>query len=216
MKQLVTLFFILVVSGIANAQSTGHLHYEMEFSGDNPAIAWAPPMDGSTMDLYFMPEKTKLEMAFGTFIKTITTIDVKTQKGLMLMELMGNKSASEINLSDDNTENTTEPKTIVTNETKSIIGYNCTKIIVQEENGSETILWVTKELEVPLKGQKQFGNTQIEGIPLESTTLNNESTIHFKATKFEGNVKANTFSMEIPEGYTLITEEELKNMGTGF
>lgn len=217
MKQLVTLFFILVVSGIANAQSAGHLHYEMEFSSDNPDMAMAlPMMVGSTMDLYFMPEKSKLEMAMGTFMKTITTVDVKTQKGLMLMEIMGSKSATEINLSNANAENATEPKTIVTNETKSIIGYNCTKIIVQGEDGSETTLWVTNELEAPLKEQKYFGNTEIEGVPLEFTTLNKEMTIHFTATKYDGNVDANTFSMEIPEGYTMITEEEMKNMGQGF
>ena len=73
----------------------------------------------------------------GTFMKMNTTVDVKTQKGLLLMEVMGSKRASEINLSDDNTENTTAPKTIVTNETKTIIGYKCTKIIAQGEDGSE-------------------------------------------------------------------------------
>ncbi len=217
MKQLLTLFFILVVSGIANAQSTGHLHYEMEFSSDNPDMATAlPMMAGSTMDLYFMPEKSKLEMVMGTFMKMNTTVDVKTQKGLMLMEVMGNKSATEINLSNANAENATEPKTIVTNETKSIIGYNCTKIIVQGEDGSEVTLWVTKELVAPLKGQKQFGNTEIEGVPLEFNAINNGMTVHFTATKFDGNVNANTFNLEIPEGYTMVTEEELKNMGQGF
>ena len=77
-------------------------------------------------------------------------------------------------------------------------------------------LWVTKELVAPLKGQKQFGNTEIEGVPLEFNAINNGMTVHFTATKFDGNINANIFSMEIPEGYTMVTEEELKNMGQGF
>lgn len=214
MKQLLTLLLIVVLSAMAKAQTTGHLQYEMEFSSDNPDMAMAlPMMAGSTMDLYFMPEKSKLEMVMGTFMKMNTTVDVKTQKGLMLMEVMGNKSATEINLSNANAENATEPKIVVTNETKTIIGYNCTKIIVQGEDGSEATLWVTKELMAALKGQKQFGNTEIEGVPLEFNAINNGMTVHFTATKFDGNVDANIFSMEVPQGYTIVTEEELKSMG---
>lgn len=214
MKQLLTLLLIVVLTAMAKAQTTGHLQYEMEFSSDNPDMAMAlPMMAGSTMDLYFMPEKSKLEMVMGTFMKMNTTVDVKTQKGLMLMEVMGNKSATEINLSNANAENATEPKIVVTNETKTIIGYNCTKIIVQGEDGSEATLWVTKELMAALKGQKQFGNTEIEGVPLEFNAINNGMTVHFTATKFDGNVDANIFSMEVPQGYTIVTEEELKSMG---
>ena len=217
MKQLLTLFFIVVTSAMTKAQTTGHLQYEMEFSSDNPDMAMAlPMMAGSKMDLYFMPEKSRLEMVMGRFMKMNSTVDVNTQKGMLLMEVMGNKTATEINLSNAIAENTTEPKTTVTNETKTIIGFNCTKIIVQGEDGSEATLWVTKELMAALKGQKQFGNTEIEGVPLEFYTLTNGMTIHFTATNFDGNVNANIFSMEIPEGYKMVTEEELKNMGKGF
>ena len=214
MKQLLTLLLIFAISAMTKAQTAGHLQYEMEFSSDNPDMAMAlPMMAGSTMDLYFMPEKSKLEMVMGTFMKMNTTVDVKTQKGLMLMEVMGNKTATEINISNANAENATEPKIVVTNETKTIIGYNCTKIIVQGEDGSEVTLWVTKELMAALKGQKQFGNNEIEGVPLEFNAINNGMTVHFTATKFDANVDANIFSMEVPQGYTIVTEEELKSMG---
>lgn len=126
----------------------------------------------------------------------------------------GYKTATEINLSNSSTaENAAYPKIIVGNETKTIIGFNCTKISTKGEDGAEATLWVTKELIAPLKGQQQFGNIEIEGVPLEFSTINNGMTIHFIATKFDANVDPNVFSMEIPQGYTIVTEEELKNMG---
>lgn len=218
MKQLLILLFFLAVSGMAKAQHTGHLQYKMEFSSDNPDMAMTlPMMAGSKMDLYFMPEKSKIEMIMGTFMKLNTTVDLKKQKGLMLMEIMGNKTATELDISNaNNPENTSNPKIIVTNETKTIIGFNCAKIIAQDGDGSEVTLWVTKELQATLNGQKQFGNTKIEGVPLEFSTLNNGMTIHFIATKFDAHVDANIFSLQIPQGYTIVTEEELKNMGSGF
>lgn len=218
MKHLLLSILFLAVVGTSIAQKTGQISYSMDFSSDNPDMAMAlPMMQGSTMELYFMPEKSKINMTMGTFMKMNTIADVKANKGLMLMEVMGNKTATELSsLSKGEKEEAADaPKIEVTSETKEIIGYKCTKTVARDADGNETIMWIATDLKASLKGQQQFGSSKIEGVPLEFTTVNNGMTIHFIATKFTKKVDKKTFKMDIPEGYTKVSEEELKGMGMG-
>jgi hypothetical protein len=216
MKHLLVSILFLAVVGTSIAQTKGQISYNMDFSSDNPDMAMAlPMMQGSTMELYFMPKKSKVQMTMGSFMKMNTVIDEKANKGLVLMEVMGQKSATEIK--DLNAKPAdapaADPKVEVTTETKDIIGYKCVKTIVRDADGSESIVWVAKDLKAALKGQQQFSVKGIEGAPLEFSTQKNGMNIHFIATKFEGKVDKKLFSLKIPEGYTVMTEEDLKNMG---
>ncbi|WP_430405858.1 hypothetical protein [Fluviicola sp.] len=218
MKHLLLSILFLAVVGTSIAQTTGQISYSMDFSSDNPDMAMAiPMMQGSTMELYFIPEKSKIDMTMGTFMKMNTVVDVKADKGLMLMEVMGNKSATEMKeLSKaDQAEKTDQPKVEVTSETKDIVGYKCTKTISRDADGNETIMWIATDLKASLKGHQQFGNSKLAGVPLEFSTVNNGMSIHFVATKFTKKVDKKIFSMAIPEGYTVVSEEDLKNMGGG-
>src|SRR5690606_37239141 len=155
----------LAVVGASTAQTTtGQISYTMDFSSDNPEMAMAlPMMQGSTMELYFMPNKSKINMTMGTFMKMNTTADTKTDKGLMLMEIMGNKTATELDLSKADKESKPEDaKVEVTSETKEIVGYKCTKTIVRDAEGNEAIMWIANDLKASLKGQQQFGDSKIE------------------------------------------------------
>lgn len=216
MKQILLSILFLATVGTSVAQTKGQISYAMDFSSDNPDMAMAlPMMQGSTMELYFMPGKSKVDMVMGTFMKMNTIIDIKGDKGLMLMEMMGSKMATEMKKISEAkaAENSEAPKVEVTTETKDIIGFKCTKTIIRDSEGGETVLWVAKDLKTSLQGQQQFTAKGIEGAPLEFTTEKNGMTIHFIATKFQGSVNKNIFSLKIPEGYTVMTEEELKNMG---
>ncbi|WP_343635883.1 hypothetical protein [Fluviicola sp.] len=217
MKHLLLSILFLAVVGTSIAQTTGQISYSMDFASDNPDMAMAlPMMQGSTMELYFMPDKSKIEMTMGTFMKMNTVADVKANKGLLLMEIMGNKTATELtDLSKAEKEKTEEPKVEVTSETKDIVGYKCTKTIVRDADGNEAIMWIATDLKASLKGQQQFGNSKINGVPLEFSTVNNGMTIHFIATKFNKKVDKKVFGMDIPEGYTKVSEEDLKQMGMG-
>lgn len=215
MKTLFTLLFILVVAGMIKAQGSGHLHYQLELSSDNPDMALAlPMMEGSTMGFYFSADKTRVYMVMGSFMVMNTVVDLKKDKGLMLMEIMGNKTATELNLPADGSDSpSSKPETTVTRETKSILGFNSSKIIVKDDKGMESIIWITRELTAPLKGQNQFGNTDFDGVPMEFTTANNGMNIHFIATEFNKNPDPKIFNIDIPEGYTRMTEEDWKSSG---
>ncbi|MNK55529.1 hypothetical protein D3C87_745420 [compost metagenome] len=216
MKHLLLSILFLAVVGTSTAQTTGQISYTMDFASDNPEMAMAlPMMQGSTMELYFMPDKSKIEMTMGTFMKMNTVADTKANKGLMLMEVMGSKTATELDLSKSDAEKTEDANVEVTSETKEIVGYKCTKTIVRDADGNEAIMWIAKDMKASLKGQQQFGNSKISGVPLEFSTVNNGMTIHFVATKFNKKVDKKVFSLAIPEGYTKVSEEDLKNMGGG-
>lgn len=217
MKQLLLSILFLAVVGTSIAQTKGQISYSMDFSSDNPDMAMAlPMMQGSTMELYFMPQKSKIEMTMGTFMKMNTVVDIKADKSLLLMEVMGNKTATEMKPSSSEKEaKTEEPKVEVTSETKEIVGYKCTKTIIRDENGNEVIMWIATDLKAVLKGQQQFGTSKINGVPLEFSTVNNGMTIHFIATKISKKVDKKTFNLSVPEGYTVVSEEDLKNMGAG-
>lgn len=109
MKQLFLSLLLLLVIKTASAQTTGQISYKMDFSTDNPDMAMAlSMMEGSTMDLFFIPGKAKTNVQMGSFMKMVTTTDIKLGKGLMLMEMMGSKTATALKISDTAKKEETE------------------------------------------------------------------------------------------------------------
>ncbi len=214
MKQLLLSFLLFVTVKAATAQATGQISYKMDFSSDNPDMAMATSMmEGSTMDLFFIPGKSKVDVKMAALMDMSTITDVKADKALMLMSMMGSKIAVETKLSKDDKEAKPEVKAKLTTETKEIIGFKCTKATVQTEDGKELTIWFTTDLNASLAGLEQFSNLGVKGVPLEFATEQNGMNIKFVATKFEKKVDEKIFSLAIPEGYTLMSEEELEKMG---
>lgn len=214
MKQVLLSFLLLTVIKIATAQTSGQIAYKMDFSSDNPDMAMATSMmEGSTMDLFFMPGKAKVDVKMGAFMDMNTVTDVKADKALMLMSMMGSKIAVETKLSKADKEAKPEVKAKLTTETKEIIGFKCTKATIQTEDGKELVIWFTTQLNASLVGLEQFANIGVNGVPLEFAVEQNGMNITFVATKFEKKVDEKIFSLTIPEGYTLMSEEELEKMG---
>jgi len=214
MKQLLLSFLLLVTIKAATAQATGQISYKVDFSSDNPDMAMAiTMMEGSSMDLYFMPDKARADVKMGALMDMNTINDTKQNKGLMLMSVMGQKIAVEMKLSADKEGKKTPPKATITKETKEIIGFKCTKATVPTEDGKEMTVWFTTELNASLGSLEQFANIGVKGVPLEFSTVENGMTATFVATKFEKKVDEKVFSLAVPEGYTVMTEEEMEKMG---
>lgn len=101
------------------------------------------------------------------------------------------------------------PEITVTNETKSIEGHTCTKVIVKSEDGTWTG-WVAKEIKAPFedmtRNMAQHGNEQgvknyegVEGFPLEYEWVDAKSgdkmICYMKELKL-GAVDASVFSLD--------------------
>lgn len=213
---LVTLLFVLSMGTISAQTTEGQISYKLDFSSDNPEMAMAlPMMQGSTMELYFAKDKSAANVTMGSMMTMKSVVDVKLDKGIILVDAMGQKIATKIESvknSKKKVENAPMPQ--ATSETKSILGFTCTKYIAKDTTGAgeDFIFWVTKELKTSLIGQEQF-NSNIDGVPLEFSTMQQGMKVHFIATDFKKTVDANVFKIDVPEGYRVMTEDQIKGMG---
>jgi GLPGLI family protein len=212
-KTLLLLCLFVSTSFLSIAQlKKGVINYEMTFSSDDPQMAMiSTMMQGSKMKTSFMPGKSRAEVSMGMLGNTIAITDQKSKKSLTLTDMNGAKYAVEstIETKTDEPEYTVE----VTTETKEIAGYTCTKAILTTVDGS-MIVWCTKEIQAYTEGQS-FYNDKMPGFPLSIIIQQNGLTIEMTATSIEKKVSKKIFSMSIPEGYEIKTEEELKEMQMG-
>ena len=222
-KIFLTLALALLSSVGAFAQlDQGSVSYQMDFTSDDPEMEMViGMMSGSHMDLYFKGENTRADVAMGSMMSMSTISNSKTENFLMLMDIsmMGMKNGVKSTLGEmEKMNEEEEPKTEVQllDETKTILGYPCKKAVVTSEDGMETTFWYTEDIQVNKRGQNYL-NEKVPGFPLEYEILQGGMIIKMVATSFEKKLdkkKAKTiFKMDIPEGYTEKTMEDISNMG---
>lgn len=160
-------------------------------------------------------------MKMGTMMTITTITDETSNEMLMLMSgMMGNNAIKSKLDTPEEVEAADVPKPEVTliDESKVIEGYNCKKAIVTTEDGMESVFWYTNEIEVSTKGQKYFDNG-IPGYPMQFEINNRGLKMTITTTKIEKKLekkKANElFDMNIPQGYTEMSMEDLQKMGGG-
>lgn len=218
--KLLTLITSALISVATFAQTTeGKVTYSIDYSSDNPEMAaYLGMMTGSTMELSFMPGKSRVEMKMGAMGTVVTIADEKSKKTLSLTNAMGQKLAMEGAIDESQNTQTTAKGFQFTkvDETKTIAGFTCKKVIVTTQTGEEMIMWYTTDITAYSKGQ-QFYNGNIPGFPLEYSTTTQGMKMKFTATSVENKVSdKKIFDMKIPDGYTKKTQEELmQQMGGG-
>lgn len=218
-KNIHLLILLLGLSLPSFAQmKEGSVTYSMEFASDNPDMAMSLSMlAGSKMTTYFTTGKTRTEVTMGTFGTNTTIADEKAKKVLMLMDMMGQKTATETKIEDkkDDKDKADDFEVEITSETKEILGYKCTKAIMKTEDGTVMNIWFTKDITVSTAGQSYY-NEQMPGFPMQFEIDQSEMKITFIATAIDKSApKKSLFDMKVPEGYKVMTEEELKAMGGG-
>lgn len=218
-KIILSAFFALFTVLTSLAQLTeGHFTYKIDVSTDNPEMQMAiGMMQGSTLDVHFKDKMTRSQMKMGTMMD-ITTISNETSGDvLMLMSGMIGKNAIKTTTAELADSTTEKPKFTIdlVNETKTIQGYACKKAVMTDEAGAESVFWYTEDVAVSKKGQSYL-NENIPGFPMEYEMNNNGMKMTMTVTKLEKKLdkkSASLFEMTIPEGYKMMTMEEIKAMG---
>ncbi len=218
MKTIFLTLSLLFVSAFTFGQlKEGKIDYSVTFSTSDPSVqAQLSMLSGSTMNLTFANEGSIFEMAFGMFSTTKTISNIKDKKTLILMGgMMGNKA---ILKDTEPLEADDAPMIEKTSETKTIAGYKCTKYIA--DLGPEVgiaVYWVTSEIEVTSMPENKFIVAGLGGTPLELEMETNGLTITIVAKAVAKSLKkenkATLFSTAIPEGYEVMTMDELEEMG---
>jgi GLPGLI family protein len=184
---------------------------------DNPDMQMAiGMMQGSSMDLYVMGTKTRVDMKMGTMMD-ISTITDQSDKVLMLMGGMLGKNAIVTTISEleKNKADYTEPTLTLIDETKTINGFICKKALLTDADGNESLFWYTEDIVVSKKGQSYL-NANVPGFPLEYSINVNGMTMSLNikdiVKKLDKNQKKN-FEIKIPEGYQEMTLDQLQGLG---
>ncbi|HLU86657.1 MAG TPA: DUF4412 domain-containing protein [Taishania sp.] len=220
MKKLLSVIAgILFIANSFAQINEGKIKYNVSFSSSDPAMqAQLSMLNGTSMTMHFSADFNRVEMNMGMFMTTKTIIDNKTKAGITLMDGMMGKKAMKIDnvtVPDEDGEEEADIQIEKTNDTKKIAGYKCTKYILTSEDGTANY-WVTTELDINKEGVK-YMNSKVEGFPLEFEMSQQGMVMTFTATEvlksLKGINKKEIFSMEIPEGYELMSEDDLKKMG---
>jgi GLPGLI family protein len=216
---ILTLFLALSVTFSLKAQLTeGHFTYTIEASSENPDMQMVTGMmQGSTLDIHFKDKITRSEMKMGSMMNIVTVSNENSGEILLLMSGMIGKNA--ILMTTEEVEALSEGKPEMNvellDETKTIEGYLCKKAVLSDENGGESIFWYTEEIEISKVGQTYL-NKEVPGFPMQYDLNNNGLKMTMTVSKFEKNLDKNAkllFEIKIPEGYKILTLEELEKMG---
>lgn len=159
----------------------------------------------SNMELYFTENKSRMNFKMGELSMTSVIIDRDKNVMLSLNEGFGGKMA--MLGKPENPEDEMDPnvKVTATNETKTILGYNCTKYIVLED-GDSSEYWITKDIIIDSKDQ-HIVNNNLPGFPVAFSKVEDDVKMTFQLVNMEKQLKSpasNLFSTVVPEGFTLV------------
>lgn len=215
-------FFAALALSLSSAAqiSQGRASYDLVFSSDDPQTsAYVSQMEGSTLEIYFFGDKTRSEMNMGEFMTTINIMEKGQDTSLTLLDGMMGKIAmktTENELEDEQKLALSERRVDLVEGTKEIMGYTCKKAIVTTTDGNESVIWYTPEI-LPIHREGQFLIDEIPGLPLEMTANWGNMNITCVAFEFSKKLKKpeKLFDTAIPDGFTLRTSEEMKQMRRG-
>ena len=132
--------------------------------------------------------------------------------------MMGIKKAARIesllNLEKTDSSSSESSEIEVSDETRTISGYKCSKVIVEDSTGMEMIMFVTNELKAN-NNQNKYGNSKVKGFPLSIEIEMAQLSMTMTATEVVSKVKNSVFNTSIPDGYEETSAEELMKMMSG-
>lgn len=209
MKSLfLTLSALLITVSASFAQLTqGHIEYTIEITTDNPDMEMAVSMfQGSKMNIYFKEDASRTEITMGSLMTNITITDFTTQNSILLMSgMMGNKAM----ILESSEEDMEDFEVVLLDESKEILGYECKKAILTNEDGLELFYWYTEDIAFQ---PKPNSNIELPGMPLQFQMAQSDMLMTMTASQLNKKFKETNgmFSTEVPEGYELTTPEELQ------
>lgn len=216
MKYFLSLAFTLL-SVVCIAQlKAGTVNYSIvaEKGMENNPMA-KEMMKDAKMVVSFAPKKSSVKTTMGIFMTSVTTVQVKKKKAVTLMDAMGTKTGVNFTLAELKKQNHATTELVETNDTKVILGYTCKKATYTAEGGVTGEIWYTTEIVANTDGQQFFGITD-KGFILEELSITNGVSIRITATSIEPKApEENLFSLEIPEGYKIMTAEEFEKSQGG-
>lgn len=215
MKKLLTLSFAIMttVSAMAQKGFEGTVVFGIEYKDLPAEMAAFEAMLPDKSTIQVKGDLSRTEQSLGMGMKQVTIFDTKKNNGTLLLDMMGKKTAVEMDaaqMEKQRGEKAKEPQfEYIEGDVKKIAGYKCKKAKVVLEGDTGLEVYYTEEL--PAGASREFKG--LKGFPLEYTIASGPMTMKLTATS----VKQETLDKKlfaIPDGYTKQTFEEFqKEMG---
>ncbi|MBL4649996.1 MAG: hypothetical protein JKY03_09705 [Aureispira sp.] len=219
MRLLILTFTIVLFAVSAQAQSAisdGYISYSISVDSDIPAAALLSV--GASLEIAFKGEKTKaiVKVAGGTNTVSLV-VNHNTQKGLSLMDVLGEKKAlklekGKLQEARAEMEKATKNPMRHTDDTKTIAGYVCQKVLMKDkESGANIILYITDKISPKGDPFAQYLVGEIKGFPLGIVVRYEGTTVRVMAEKVSSRTPSDgAFSLSVPSDYELTTVEGLE------
>ena len=190
--------------------SEGTIVYDISIQTNNKEPQLADALDGATSTLYLKGGNSRVDMvsALGNE-KTIH--DGKTGTAVILKEYSGQKLM--ITLTAENWEARNKKYADIdftlSDENKSIIGYNCQKASAVLKDSTVVTVYFTKDLTVANKNYDQTFKS-LPGFPMQYEFYNGKTKITYTVSKIDwATIAASKFDFP-KSGYRVLTFDETK------
>ena len=213
---LVTGLFASVVS--ANAQrniAEATVIYDMEIQTGNNTPQSGNALTGATTTIYFKGNNSRTDMA-SALGKEATIYNSKTNNAVILKEFSGQKLM--ITLTKDNwiakNKMYSNIKFELTNESKTIAGYNTKKAIARMADGKTFEVYYTPEL-VPTNKEYDLTFSNLPGLAIQYEIESGKMKFKYTLAKINYDpVQVSLFDFPT-SGYRIMTYEENQNLKKG-
>lgn len=205
---IVVLLGITTTASIAQNSFEGVIKAKLEATAVPDEMKGMEAMMSQQMTITMKGDQTKVESA-GAMGTTTMLMDYKKHESVLLMDMMGSKTAVKDQLSENDTPGmqfqVEGGKFEATTQTKSIAGHQCTlyKVTTTEEGETFNVdMWIATDLHIT-------EGDGMPGTPFEYTFSAEGITMTYQITEVSKQaIPATAFA--IPEGYTVQTKEEFE------
>lgn len=194
------LFLLAFTPAIAQKGFEGTVVFGIEYKDLPPEMAAFEAMLPDETVIKIKGDMSRTEQSLGMGMKQVTVFDTKKNQGTLLLDMMGKKTAVEMNADEMEKQRGSKAKTpeieYMDEDVKKIAGFKCKKAKVKVEGGTELELYYTDEL--PASASREFKG--LKGFPLEYTIVSGPMKMKLTASS----VKQETLDkklFEIPDGY---------------
>lgn len=222
------LFFLFLMGSLVTMQAqlkSGYIKMEItEVGSDNEQMAMQlEMMKGTQTEIFFNENMNLSKMSMmGGMMETTTLYNASAAKTDMLMNMMGQKIHIETTDKEAKSLNAEagdmmKDMKITKDESskKTILGYECTKTTFSNPNmdGTDIIMYLTKDIEGSVKGMQMIGQLEFEGFPLQIIVNNPQVSMTIEAIELKKEVDPSVFELNTG-GYKKMSMEEFqKQMG---
>jgi len=178
--------------------------YSLSVDSSTTDKSLAEALNNSSKTVYIKGNESRVDLVSKAF-KQSSFFDKSKSEAVILREFGENKYMTK--LSKDawlkTNQKFDDANVIKSEETKTILGYECKKAIIQLKDKTEIVVYYALSI-VPSVKEYEYQFKNIPGVVLEYSTIEKGNTVYYKATKINLS-PVPTHNFEIPvSGYRLL------------